>query len=96
MLRKFGKLGIVSLLIAIPLFSAVWMTLFYSEVGMAKDVGIHEPELAAQDYSSVPQTVIDDAVAIAAEFVGNQQEKLQGFTDQLVATGGPAAASAAA
>ncbi len=53
---------------------------------MAKDIGIQEPELATQDYSSVPQSVIDDAVIMAQEFVGNSQEKLQDFVDQLVAT----------
>jgi hypothetical protein len=86
MLRKFGRLGIISILIAIPLFAILWLTLFYSEVGMAKDIGIHEPELQAGDYSSVPQSVIDDAVEMAQEFVGNSQEKLQSFVDQLVAT----------
>jgi hypothetical protein len=86
MLRKFGRLGIITILIAVPMSAIIWLTIFYSEVGMAKDIGIHEPELAAQDYSSVPQSVIDDAVEIAAEFVGDQQEKLQNLADQLVGT----------
>lgn len=86
MIRKFGRLGITAMLIAIPLFAIIWLSLFYSEVGMAKDIGIHEPELQAGDYSSVPQSVIDDAVDMAREFIGNSQDKLQGFVDQLVAT----------
>lgn len=86
MLRKLGRLGITAILVAIPMSAIIWLTIFYSEVGMARDIGIHEPELQAGDYSSVPQSVIDDAVEMAREFVGDSQEKLQDFVDQLVAT----------
>jgi hypothetical protein len=84
MLKKIGRLGIIALLIAIPLMSVIWLTLFDSEVGMARDVGIQEPGLETCDYSSVPQSVIDDAVALASELVGNSQEKLQTLVDQLL------------
>ena len=53
---------------------------------MAKDIGIQEPSLSASDYSSVPQSVIDDAVKVATELVGKSQETLQNLVDQLVAT----------
>lgn len=84
MLKKIGRLGLVALMIAIPLFAVIWLTLFDSEVGMARDVGIQEPGLETFDYSSVPQSVVDDAVALAGELVGNSQEKLQTLVDQLL------------
>jgi len=85
-LRKLGKRGIAAVLVAAFLLTMFCLTITSSEVGMAIDIGIQEPRLTAYDYSSVPQTVIDDAVAIAADFVGNSQEKLQSFVDQMIAT----------
>ena len=86
MIRRLGRLGIVAVLIAIPLLTAVWMALFYTEVGMAKEIGIHEPELKDFEYAALPQPVIDDAVEMAAEFFDDSAEKIQGFVDQLLAT----------
>jgi hypothetical protein len=84
MLKKTCRLGIIALLIAISLTAVIWMTLFDSEVGMARDVGIQEPSLETYDYSSVPQSVIDEAVDLASELVGDSQEKLQNLVDQLL------------
>jgi len=85
MLKKIGSLGIVVLLVVVPLIAIVWLTIFSSEVGMARDIGIQEPSLSTYDYSSVPQSVIDDAVELAGELVGKGQEKIQNFVDQLLA-----------
>ncbi len=86
MIRKIGSLGIIAILVVLPLIAIVWLTVFNSEVGMARDIGIQEPPLSACDYSSVPQTVIDDAVELASELIGKGQENIQGFVDQLLAT----------
>lgn len=86
MLKKIGRLGMVVVLVAVLLLAAGWFVLFDSEVGMAKGIGIQEPALPAFDYTEVPQAVIDDAVQLASELVGNSQKKLQSFVDQLVAT----------
>ena len=86
MIKRLGKLGILAMLIAIPLLTAGWLALFYTEVGMAKEIGIQEPELKDFEYKALPQAVIDDAVELAKEFVGNSAEKLQSFVDQLLAT----------
>ncbi len=86
MIRRLGRLGIIAVLVAIPVFAVVWMALFYTEVGMAKEIGIHEPELKDFEYTALPQAVIDDAVEMAAEFFGNSAEKIQGFVDELLAT----------
>ncbi len=84
MLKKIGSLGIVILLVAVPLIAIVWLTIFSSEVGMAKDIGIQEPPLTTCDYSSVPQSVVDDAVELASELIGKGQENTQNFVDQLL------------
>jgi hypothetical protein len=86
MQKKIGRLGIAALMVVILLFAVIWLTLFDSEVGMARDIGIQEPELSTYDYSSVPQSVIDDAVTLATDIVGDSQEKLQTLVDQLLAT----------
>ena len=85
MFKKIGSLGILTLLLAVPLLAIIWLTIFDSEVGMARDIGIQEPPLTECDYSSVPQTVIDDAAEIAGELIGKSQENIQSFVDQLVA-----------
>jgi hypothetical protein len=85
MLKRIGSLGILAILVAVPLLAIVWLTIFNAEVGMAQDIGIQEPPLAECDYSSVPQTVIDDAIELASELIGKGQENIQKFTDQLVA-----------
>ena len=85
MFRKIGRLGIVVLLLAVPLLGIAWLTIFNSEVGMAQDIGIQEPALTECDYSSVPQTVINDAVEAASEVIGKGQENVQNFVDQLLA-----------
>lgn len=85
MLKRIGSLGIAVLIVVIPLLSIVGLTIFNSEVGMAKDIGIQEPPLTQCDYSSVPQSVINDAIDFASDLVGKSQEKIQNFVDQLVA-----------
>lgn len=85
MLKKFGSLGIVVLLVAVPLIAVVWLTIFNSEVGMAKDIGIQELPLTAYDHSAVPQSVVDDAVELASELIGKSQENIQNLVDQLLA-----------
>ena len=53
---------------------------------MAKEIGIQEPGLSTYEASQVPTSIIDDAMALARDFVGKSQEKIKEFTDQLVAT----------
>jgi hypothetical protein len=86
MIKKLGRLGIVAVLVAVPLLTAGWLAIFYTEVGMAKEVGIHEPDLSKVEYEALPQAVIDDAVELAAEFFGDSKEKIQDFVDDLLAS----------
>jgi hypothetical protein len=85
MLKKTGRWGMVVILAMLALLATVWLTLFALEVGMANDIGIQYPRLSALDYASVPQPVIDNAVELASELVGNGQAKLQNIVDQLLA-----------
>ena len=73
------------MLVVVPLIAIIWLTIFNSEVGMAKDIGMQELSLSTYDYSSVPQSVIDDAVELAGELIGKGQEKIQNSVDQLLA-----------
>jgi hypothetical protein len=85
MLKKAGRLG-MAVLVILPLLAIAWLTLSYSGVGMAQDIGVQYPGVPARDFSSVPQSVMDNAVKMAGELAGNSHEKLQNMVDQLLAT----------
>jgi hypothetical protein len=86
MFKKLGKPGIIIILITTILFGIVWLTLINLEVGMAKEIGVQEPELPAYDRAQVPQNVIDDAEAVANELVGKSKGKLPEVIDELLAS----------
>jgi hypothetical protein len=85
MLKKTSGRGFVVILAVMVLLATAWVTLFGLEVGMSSDIGIQYPVLPNCDYSSVPQSVIDNAVELATGMVGNSQAKLQNIVDQLLA-----------
>jgi hypothetical protein len=62
------------------------LALLYTEVGMAKEIGIQEPRLTEYDYSAIPQSVVEDATALAREVIGGGQDRFQEFVDQQLAT----------
>jgi hypothetical protein len=86
MLKKIGGLGLAVVLAVLPLFAFIWLMLSDSEVGMAKSIGTLDSGLATADFTSVPPSAVDEAVALATELVGNSQQKLQEIVDQLLAT----------
>lgn len=51
---------------------------------MAKEIGIHEPALSSYDEAEVPQSVLDDAIEAAVDMVGEGQEKIKSYKNQLV------------
>jgi len=83
-LKKLGKPGVVGGIVAVLLLVTIGLTLVDFEVGMAKDIGIQEPALTDDDLSSVPPSVVDDAVKMATELVGKGNDKFQTLVDQLV------------
>jgi hypothetical protein len=86
MYKKIGRVGIVVVLIAVILFSIVWLTLVNLEVGMAKEIGIQEPVLPDYDRSAIPQNVLNDAETVAGELVGNSRGKLPEVVDELLSS----------
>lgn len=83
-MKKLGKPGVVGGIVAVLLLVTIGLTLVDFEVGMAKDIGIQEPALTDDDFSSVPPSVVDDAVKMATELVGKGNDKFQTLVDQLV------------
>lgn len=83
-MKKLGKPGVVGGIVAVLLLVTIGLTLVDFEVGMAKDIGIQEPALTDDDLSSVPPSVVDDAVKMATELVGKGNDKFQTLVDQLV------------
>ena len=55
MFKKAGRLEILAVLIAVSLIASGWLIFNYTEVGMAKVIGIQEPSLPEYDYSDIPQ-----------------------------------------
>lgn len=53
---------------------------------MINDVGIHEPDLAAPDFSAVPEKVIDYAVRMAQDAMDIARSRIKSYADELVAT----------
>ncbi len=86
MLKKVGRLGILAVLIVVLLLAISLMAVFYTEVGMAREIGVQEYSLPEYDYSAVPQSVIDDATELAVEIVGDSQDRFQDLVNQLLAT----------
>jgi hypothetical protein len=85
MFRKISRGVIVGILVTIPLLALIWITLFQSEIGMARDIGVPAAALNSYDPALVPQSVIDDAANKAAELVGNNRGKQRNIMDQLLA-----------
>jgi hypothetical protein len=86
MLKVVRRIGVITTLVILSLVVLITLFLFYSEVGMAKEIGIQEPGLLTYDASQVPRSIVDDAMVLARDFVGKSQEKIKEFTDQLIAT----------
>ena len=84
MLKKLGGQVTITIVVVIALLAVFWQILYNSGVGMTKEIGIQD--LPAIDYASVPAAVIDDAVEMAVELVGNSQVKIQRLVDQMLAT----------
>jgi hypothetical protein len=86
--KKVGRLGILVVLIAVPLFAIGLMAFLYTEVGMASEIGVdaREIRLSEQEYSTISQSVIEDATKLAEEIIGDSQERFQDLVNQLLAT----------
>lgn len=85
MAAKRRRLKIVVILVVAISLAAVLLAPSSVSPATVYVVGAEVP-LQIQDYSAVPQPVVEDAGRLAAELFGNDQKKQQKFTGQLLAT----------
>ncbi len=84
MKNKLYRLGVAIALAAILVFGIVGLVASYSEVGVTRGVGVDELTLSASDFAEIPQSVVEDAAALAEELFGEHQDKQDDFVDQLL------------
>ena len=84
MRNELYRLGVAIALAAILVLGIVGLVASYSEVGVTRGVGVDELTLSASDLAEIPQSVIEDAAALAEELFGEHQDKYDDFVDQLL------------
>jgi len=85
MARRIRKFKVALLISASLLFVFVLTAFFYTFVGVVGEVGTSGAPLSVADLSRVPQSVIEDAAAVAKELFGDYQDKYNIFVTQLLA-----------
>ena len=85
MLKIIRRFGVTTTRVVLSLVVFLTLFLFYTEVGMAKEIGIHEPGLSPYDTSEVPAAIFEDALKHAKDIIGKSQEKIKLVADDLVA-----------
>ena len=83
---KIRKIGILIALTMVLLLGAVLVALSYTSVGVTDIVEAEGVSLALPDFSSVPESVTQDATELAISLYGDYQGKYEGFTRQLLST----------
>lgn len=83
---KVRRLRIGVALAAVLLLIAVLLTVSYSGVGVAYEVGKGGSPLSLSSLSVVPQPVVDDATELATELFGDRQRECENFVGQTLAT----------
>ncbi|MFC1902195.1 hypothetical protein ACFLX3_04640 [Chloroflexota bacterium] len=88
MIKKVGRLGILAALVAVLVFALGGIALFYTEVGMASEIGegVQETYLPECEYAAIPPSVVEDATALARELVGDGHDRFQDLVNQLLAS----------
>ena len=83
-MSKIGKRRIaIALAVVLPLFVVV-LALSASQIAVTSEIGSEGLPLSASDLSAVPQSVAEDANRLAAELLGDGQEKYDDFVNQLL------------
>lgn len=86
MVNQLRKLGIVVALMVVLLLGVLLLANSYTVIGLTSEVGIAVFDFSAYDVSQVPQSVVEDATALAVELFGDYQGKYDTFVQQLLAT----------
>ena len=83
---KIRRLGILIALTTVLLLGAVLIALSYTSVGVTDSVETGGVPLTLPDFSSVPESVTQDATELAVNLYGDYQGKYEDFVNQLLAT----------
>jgi hypothetical protein len=84
MLKKSIRPWLGGALIVLLLLAIGWLAFSDTEVGMANVTGFENARLSQENYSRIPQDVIDDASELAAEIAGDSQEAVQDLVDEML------------
>ena len=80
------RLRIVIALAVILVLGVAGLVAFYSEVGVTREVGVGRLPMSVSNLAEIPQSVVEDATALAEELFGDHQDKRDDFVNQLLAT----------
>jgi hypothetical protein len=86
MLNNLRKLGILIGLLCVLLLGLAAVAVSYIDVGLTEVVGEEENVQAVLDLSQIPQSVIEDARALAHEMYGDYQGSYNAFFHQLLSS----------
>lgn len=83
---SFRKLGVFIAAVVVLLLGLALVSFSYTNAGVADIAGSGGVQLMAPDLSAVPESVTEDAAALATELFGGYREKYDDFLSQLLAT----------
>jgi len=78
------KLGILLGIAALFLIGVTLLAFSYTDIGIADLVGEEASAVTMADFSDVPESVAEDAVALAMELYGDYHDKYTEFVNQLL------------
>ncbi len=84
MANNLRKLGILVGVVAVLFLGMLLLALSYTNVGITDKIGAGTAPLSVPDLSVVPESVAEDAAALATEIFGDYGEKYEDFVGQLL------------
>jgi len=81
---NFRKLGIIIALATVVLLGALFLAFSYIDIGITGLAGGEARSVAIADISEIPESVTEDAAALAMELYGDYQDKYDEFVNQLL------------
>jgi len=78
------KLAIFTALTMVLLLGMLLAAFFYIDIGLANLAGGKERPVSVADFSEVPESVAEDATAMAMELYGDYHDKYDEFVNQLL------------
>jgi len=78
------KLGILVALAAVMLLGVLLLAVYYIDIGLTDLVDAKEKPVTVYDLSEIPESVAEDATAMAMELYGNYHDEYVEFVNQLL------------